>query len=77
MIERIAKVFTSGGSQAVRLPAECRFDVLEVSVRKVGERLVLSPKRRGWDDFFERSSTVPDDFLADRGDQPPQSRDPL
>lgn len=72
---RIAKVFTNGGSQAVRLPAEYRFDVDEVLVEKVGEKLILTPKRSGWDDFFARPSSVPDDFLAERTDQVPQERD--
>jgi antitoxin VapB len=74
-VSRTAKIFMNGGSQAVRLPAEYRFDVDEVSVEKVGEKLVLSPKRSGWDDFFARASEVPEDFLEDRGDAPPQERD--
>jgi antitoxin VapB len=71
---RTAKVFVNGGSQAVRLPAEFRFDVDEVIVEKVGEKVILTPKRSGWNDFFSRPSAVPDDFLADRGDKPPQKR---
>ena len=41
------KVFKSGNSQAVRLPREYRFEegVTELSVRREGERLVLSPLR--------------------------------
>lgn len=40
-----AKIFTNGGSQAVRLPKSCRFadDQREVSVRKVGRRVILEP----------------------------------
>jgi antitoxin VapB len=72
---RTAKIFTTGGSQAVRLPAEFRFDVEEVVVEKVGEKLVLSPKRVGWDDFFGAPNEVPDDFMKDRIDSPPQERD--
>lgn len=75
MKPRTAKVFTNGGSQAVRLPAECRFDVDEVLVEKVGEKLILTPKRLGWDEFFARPSAVSDDFLAKRTDQLPQDRD--
>jgi antitoxin VapB len=72
---RTAKIFITGGSQAVRLPAEYRFDVDEVHVEKIGERLLLTPKRTGWDDFFARPGEVPEDFLADREDSPPQERD--
>ena len=34
----IAKVFWSGRSQAVRLPAKCRFETSEVEVIKEGTR---------------------------------------
>ena len=38
----IAKIFTHGGSQAVRLPKEFRFDAPAVHVRKVGREIILS-----------------------------------
>jgi len=38
----VAKLFTHGGSQAVRLPKEFRFEGHEVHVRRVGEEVVLS-----------------------------------
>lgn len=37
-----AKLFTHGGSQAVRLPKEFRFEGAEVHVRRVGNEVVLS-----------------------------------
>jgi antitoxin VapB len=37
-----AKLFTHGGSQAVRLPKEFRFEGTEVFVRRVGNEVVLS-----------------------------------
>lgn len=37
-----AKLFTHGGSQAVRLPKEFRFEATEVHVRRVGQDVVLS-----------------------------------
>lgn len=44
MTER-AKLFKNGGSQAVRLPKDCRFpeDQQEVVVRKVGQSVILEP----------------------------------
>lgn len=39
----IAKLFNSGGSQAVRLPKEFRMSGTEVSIRKVGNALVIEP----------------------------------
>jgi antitoxin VapB len=38
----IAKVFSHGGSQAVRLPKEFRFETKEVHIRRVGSEVVLS-----------------------------------
>ena len=38
-----AKLFTHGGSQAVRLPKAFRFSGAEVSVRREGEAVVLEP----------------------------------
>jgi antitoxin VapB len=37
-----AKLFNHGGSQAVRLPKEFRFEGTEVHVRRVGNDVVLS-----------------------------------
>jgi antitoxin VapB len=40
-----AKIFQNGGSQAVRLPKDCRFpeDQSEVLVRREGRRVILEP----------------------------------
>lgn len=40
-----AKLFRNGGSQAVRLPKDCRFpdDQREVIVRKAGQCVILEP----------------------------------
>ena len=38
----VAKLFSHGGSQAVRLPKEFRFEGTEVHVRRVGNEVVLS-----------------------------------
>ncbi len=76
MTQRTAKVFTNGGSQAVRLPAEYRVDTAEVLVERVGQSILLTPKRRGgWEAFFSRPSAVPSDFLAERADELPQVRE--
>jgi len=73
------KLLRIGRSQAVRLPAEYRFEGSEVYIRRdpaTGD-VILSRKPDSWCDFFEllRSVEVPDDFLSSRGDRPPQRRD--
>lgn len=40
-----AKVFTTGRSQAVRLPKAFRFATSEVTIEKVGNAIVLRPKQ--------------------------------
>jgi len=70
-----AKVFMNGRSQAVRLPAKFRFSCREVFVEQQGNFLVLRPKPAGWDDFFAHTSCVPEDFLKDRKDHPPEKRE--
>lgn len=39
----VAKLFINGGSQAVRLPKEFRFEGEEVRVRRLGQGVVLEP----------------------------------
>ena len=52
----VAKVFWSGRSQAVRLPAPCRFNASEVEVIKEGDQLTLRPRGKNWTAYFESSS---------------------
>ncbi len=73
-----AKLFKHGGPQAVRLPADLRFDCDEVYVSRdpfTGD-VILSKKPRSWKEFFalRDSAEVLADFMADRGDDAPQSR---
>ena len=78
---RIAKLFKNGSSQAVRLPAEFRFDADEIFATRddrTGD-VVLSdrPGAKVWRDFFEmmRSVNVPDEFMSDRPmNLPPRER---
>lgn len=69
-----AKLFMNGRSQAVRLPAEFRFEGNEVFVERQGDAVILRPKPQGWDDFFAATPQTPDDFLADRDQEAPQER---
>lgn len=69
-----AKLFTTGRSQAIRLPMEFRFPGTEVFIRrdsKSGE-VVLSPKPASWQEFFDLAdrTEISPDFMADRGDLP-------
>jgi len=74
-ITKIAKVFMSGRSQAVRLAKEYRFDTDEVYVTRQGQNIIISPKKTTWDEFFNTKSAFDDDFLNDRQDGQPQERE--
>ncbi|MFC4299455.1 antitoxin [Castellaniella hirudinis] len=75
-----AKLFINGRSQAVRLPAEFRFEGSEVFIRRdplTGD--VILSSRSGWtswDEFLAQRDldAVPADFLADRRQPPQQTR---
>jgi len=78
-VPRRAKLFRNGRSQAVRLPVDYRFQGSEVYIRRdpaTGD-VILSRRPESWGDFFELMKTidVPEDFLADRNDAPPQKRE--
>ena len=51
-----AEVFWSGGSQAVRLPAQCRFETTEVEIIKVGNEVTLRPRGKNWRAWFDSGS---------------------
>ncbi len=60
-----AKLFTNGGSQAVRLPKDCRFDDSEVFVNRIGNIVMLIPKDDPWACFETGMMMFSDDVFAD------------
>jgi antitoxin VapB len=78
---KVAKLFKNGASQAVRLPAEFRFEGDEVYAtqdERTGDVLLSNrPGAAAWKEFFTflRSIDVPDDFMQGRPmNQPPVDR---
>ena len=61
----VAKIFSNGGSQAVRLPMNCRFDQDEVLVNRIGSVVILMPKNDPWAPMMQSLDMFTDDFLAD------------
>ena len=74
-----AKIFQTGRSQAVRLPAEFRFDTAEVFIRRdpVTGDVILSRRPQDWEGLFalQAQTELPQDFLTDRQDTPAQPRE--
>jgi antitoxin VapB len=78
-MRRTAKLFLNGRSQAVRLPADFRFEGSEVFIRQdqaTGD-VILSRRPESWGTFFKlrREANVPNEFMADRQDEVPQKRE--
>ena len=65
---KVAKLFTNGHSQAVRLPKECSFDkrAKEVYVRKFEGIVLLIPKKNPWTLLLHSLNQFTDDFMAKR-----------
>ncbi len=81
-MSQVAKLFSNGRSQAVRLPAAFRFDAKEVFIRQDPETgdVILSRKPATWDGFFSalKGADVPADFLGKKErNQGTEDRDPL
>ena len=81
-MSQVAKLFSNGRSQAVRLPARYRFDTGEVFIRQDPETgaIILSRKPESWDGFFAalKGADVPADFLSEQDrKQLTQDRDPF
>lgn len=77
-MSRTAKLFRNGRSQALRLPADYRFEGSEVYIRrdpKTGD-VILSRRPESWEEFFDLADKagIPEEFMAGRGDAPPQKR---
>jgi antitoxin VapB len=78
-----ARVFMSGRSQAVRIPAEYRFRSSEVSIRRdpASGDLILSEGPGSWAEVFTAldAAQIPDDFLseAERDRRLPMTRPEL
>ena len=75
---KTAKLFKNGRSQAVRLPAEFRFEGKEVLIERSGDNVILMPanksKKKSWDEFFAQKSVFPKNFMKDYKDLPLQKR---
>ncbi len=74
----VAKVFTTGRSQAVRLPKEYRFDSEEVGIARLGDMVVLYPRDKAWELFEQGLAEFTEDFMVERRQPPlPEDREKL
>ena len=73
-----ARIFKSNQSQAVRLPKPVALpeSVKEVHIIPMGKARLIVPVNDTWDTWFDGVG-VTDDFMVDRAQPEPQSRDSL
>ena len=64
------KVFTSGNSQAVRIPKEFHIDFSELFIKKIGSSIILTPKESNWENLERSLSEFSDDFMTEGRSQP-------
>lgn len=82
---KTAKLFMNGRSQAVRLPAEFRFEGTEVNIRRdpdTGEVILSQQLQRtgNWDRFLEAVSKITPEDVPEGfpwRDMRPHDRDPF
>jgi antitoxin VapB len=78
ILMRISKVFTSGNSQAIRLPKEYQVKDKELYIQKIGNTIILFPKKNPWQTFVNSLDEFTDDFMSEGRNQPPiQKREAL
>ena len=77
-----AKIFTTGRSQAVRLPKAYRFDTAEVFIERKGDQVVLRPKYSK-DEWWARVQNAlsqfegfPEEIQRERGPLPDDIESP-
>jgi antitoxin VapB len=79
--KQYAKIFTTGRSQAVRLPKAFRFEGSEVLVERQGDAVILRPKldNETWvQQIVTAVAAFDGDLRIDRAEEWPQSdREPL
>ena len=62
----VAKIFSNGGSQAVRLPKNYRFQEEEVLVNRIGNIVMLIPKNDHWQGLLASLDLFTEDFLPEK-----------
>ncbi|NBB16689.1 AbrB/MazE/SpoVT family DNA-binding domain-containing protein [Caulobacter sp. SLTY] len=75
---RLAKLFLNGRSQSVRIPSDMRFPGTEVTLRKVGEGVLIEPvvkKRTFREALLSMKPLPPEEWFELPEDPPPEPVD--
>jgi antitoxin VapB len=72
-----AKIFENGKSQAVRILKAYRLKGKEAYITRIGDSIVLLPKRNNWDPFLSSMNMFTTDFMSDRFQPENENRESL
>ena len=72
-----AKIFMNGRSQAVRLPKEFRMPGDDVFIKKIGNIVILIPKKAPWSSLEKSLGQFTEDFMEHREQPTQDQRDDL
>ena len=70
-IDRV-KIFTSGNSQAIRLPKKFRLSGQTARIKRSGNSLVITPEEDAWERFEKGVSELSNIFTRFERNQPPE-----
>lgn len=74
----ITRPLNEGESQTIRIPIEYRFEDEDLVINRVGDSLMITPRRALESAFFSGAAMLDEDFMADgRPDEVPTVREGL
>ena len=74
-MSQIAKIFSNGRSQAVRLPKEYRLPGKDAYVRKFDNMILLFTKKDPWSHLAKSLDKFSEDFMLERVQLGPEKRE--
>ena len=60
------KIKQKGKNQTISIPKKYNFEDDEVYIKKVGNSLVILPKKNPWNGMFESLNRFTEDFMSER-----------
>jgi len=69
------KLKNVSGSQVIKVPENLRIDDDTVYLKKIGNSLYIIPFHNPWDSLIKSTEQFTDDYLEERDQPDPQSRE--
>ncbi len=72
-----AKIFENGKSQAIRIPKAYRLKGKEAYITRVGDAIILLPKKSKWELLLLSLDKFSEDFMSERNQPELEDRETL